>query len=240
VIVPIVETGMFAPSDVIWPDGRVRLFAVRTPVTWATEMPLSVSFAGSSVTTTSSSRPPVRSTVATPSIPCRAGTTCVRATCAAASRPSWVVPATDAMMTGEALMLRAATCGETVCGRPAVCRFCSIVARASLTSVPNSNWATTIAMELAELDESAVSRGTLEMVRSIGFVTWLATSAAPTPGYGAITVMTGKSMSGSSSCLRLPQAEMPATKSPNASRRVTLRLATDSSVRRLTQVLLRW
>ena len=50
-----------------------------------------------------------------------------------------------------------------------------------------------------------------------------------------MTVMTGKSMSGSSSCLRLPQAEMPAMKSPNARRSVTLRLATDSSVRRLTQ-----
>ncbi len=33
VIVPIVETGMFVPSVAIWPDGSVRLLAVRTPVT---------------------------------------------------------------------------------------------------------------------------------------------------------------------------------------------------------------
>ena len=31
---PIVETGIFVPSVVIWPDGKVRLFAARTPVTW--------------------------------------------------------------------------------------------------------------------------------------------------------------------------------------------------------------
>ncbi len=136
-------------------------------------------------------------------------------------------------------MLSADTCGVTLFGRPASWRFCSIVDRASLMSVPNSNCATTMAIELADEEERAVSRGTLATDRSIGLVTWFATSAAPTPGYGAITVMTGKSMSGSSSCLRLPQAETPAMKSPTARRSVTLRLATDSSVRRLTRVLLR-
>ncbi len=29
---PIVETGIFVPSPVTWPDGKVRLFAARTPV----------------------------------------------------------------------------------------------------------------------------------------------------------------------------------------------------------------
>ena len=28
---PIVETGVFVPSPWTWPDGKVRLFAVRTP-----------------------------------------------------------------------------------------------------------------------------------------------------------------------------------------------------------------
>ena len=51
----------------------------------------------------------------------------------------------------------------------------------------------------------------------------IATSDAPAPGYGATTVMTGKSMSGSSSCLSEPQAEMPARNRANASSRVTLR-----------------
>ncbi len=182
VSVPIVETGTFVVGDLIWPEGRVRLFAARTPLTWATEMPVAVSFAGSSVITTSGWSPPVRSTVATPSMPWRAGTISVRATSVAASRPSWLVPATDAMITGEELMLSAETCGETLLGRPASWRFCSIVDRASLMSVPNSNWATTMAIELADEEESAESRGTLATDRSIGLVTWLATSAAPTPG----------------------------------------------------------
>ena len=111
---PIVETGMFVPSVEIWPEGSVRLLAVRIPVTCPTEMPVSVSFAGSRVTTACVSRPPVRSTVATPSMPRRAGTTSSRATCAAASRPSSLVPATEAMITGDALMLSARTCGVTL------------------------------------------------------------------------------------------------------------------------------
>ena len=46
--------------------------------------------------------------------------------------------------------------------------------------------------------------------------------------------MTGNSMSGSSSCLRLPQAEMPAMNRAPASSSVTLRLLTANSVRRFT------
>ncbi len=105
--------------------------------------------------------------------------------------------------------------------------------------MPNSNWATTIATELADDEERPSRRGTPATACSIGLLTCSATSAAPTPGYGAMTVMTGKSMSGSSSCLRLPQAETPAMKSPTASRSVTLRFATESSVRRFTRAFLR-
>ena len=53
--------------------------------------------------------------------------------------------------------------------------------------------------------------------------------AEPAPGYGAMTVMTGNSMSGRSSCLRLPQAETPAMNRAPASSSVTLRLLTASS-----------
>ena len=86
------------------------------------------------------------------------------------------------MITGEALMLRAVTCGSTVCGRPAFWRFCSIVARVSLTSVPNANWATTRESELADVDWRLSRRGTPAIARSIGLVTCSATSAAPAPG----------------------------------------------------------
>ena len=51
-----------------------------------------------------------------------------------------------------------------------------------------------------------------------------------------MTVMTGNSMSGRSSCLRLPQAEMPAMNRATASSSVTLRLLTASWLRRLTGV----
>ena len=124
---PIVETGMFVVGDLIWPDGRVRLLAARTPLTWATEIPVAVSLAGSRVTTTSCCRPPVTSTVATPSMPWRAGTISVFADLRRGPRPSWLVPATEAMITGEELMFSAETCGVTLPGSPASWRFCSIV-----------------------------------------------------------------------------------------------------------------
>ena len=230
---PIVETGMLLPSVVTCPDGNVRLFAARTPVTWASDTPFAASLSGSRVIRIRCSSPPVTSTLPTPSMPRRAGWISFWVTSAAAERPFSVVAAMDAMMTGEALMFRAVTWGVTEAGRPAFCRFCSMAARISFTSEPNENCATTRASELADVDCRPSRRGTPEMARSIGLVTCSATSAAPAPGSGAMTVMTGNSMSGSSSCLRLPQAKMPAMKSAPASRSVTLRLETANSERRL-------
>ncbi len=232
---PIVETGILEPSVVIWPDGKVRLLAASTPVIWPRLTPLSASSSGSSVIRTRCTSPPVTSTLATPSRPRSAGSIVSCVIRAASASPSSVVAAIDAMITGEALMLSALTWGLTVLGRPASCRFCSIAARISFTSDPNENWATTRASELAEVDWSPSSRGTPEIARSIGLVTCSATSAAPAPGSGAMTVMTGNSISGSSSCLRLPQARMPATNRAAASSRVTLRLATANSERWLMQ-----
>jgi hypothetical protein len=111
--------------------------------------------------------------------------------------------------------------------------FSSMVAWVSLTSVPKENCATRRATELADVDWSFSSRGTPLIARSIGSATWLATSVAEAPGNGATTVMTGKSMSGSSSCWSLPHAEMPAMNSAAARSSVTLRFATASWERRL-------
>ena len=94
----------------------------------------------------------------------------------------------------------------------------------------------TSAIEFAEVDWTVSSRGIPAMTCSIGLATCSATSDDPAPGNGAMTVMTGNSMSGRSSCLRLPQAEMPAMNRANASSRVTLRLLTASWLRRLTGV----
>ena len=110
------------------------------------------------------------------------GTISVRAMSAAASRPSSEVAPMDAMMTGEALMLRADAVVFTPSGRPASAMPSSIAARAALTSVPYSNWAMTRAMELAEVDCTVSSRGTPEMARSIGTATLSATSCEPAPG----------------------------------------------------------
>ncbi len=229
----MVDTGVCVPSPTTWPDGTVRLLAVRTPITWDWEIPASASFAGSSVTCTCCSSPPLTSTLATPSIPSRAGSISVWAMRAASDRPSSEVAAIDAMITGELLMLRASTCGWTVAGRRAAWTACSIWVRVSLTSVPNENWAMTSESEFAEVDWTVSSRGTPEIARSMGFVTWSATSAALEPGSGAMTVITGSAMSGSSSCLRLPHAAIPAMNTAAASRSVTLRFATASSDRRL-------
>ena len=239
-IEPIVDTGMFVESDVICPDGKVMLFAARMPVTCPAVRPLSASLAGSSVMVIRCSSPPVRSTVATPSSAWIAGTISSFAIAAAAASPSSVVAASEAMMTGEELMLSALTVGSTVFGSPAFCRFCSICARISLTSEPNENCAMTSESELAEVDWSASRRGTPAIACSIGLVTWSATSAAPAPGSGAMTVITGNSMSGSSSCLRPPQARMPAMNTAPASRSVTLRLLTANSERRLMRDPFAW
>ena len=230
---PIVETGILSVSVVIWPDGKVRLLAASTPVTCPTEIPLAVSLSGSSVIRTCCSSPPVTSTLPTPSMPSSAGSISALVIAAALFSPSSDVAAMDAMITGDELMLRAVTCGLTVCGSPAFCRFCSMVARISFTSDPNENCATTSDSEFADVDCRPSRRGTPEMARSIGLVTCSATSAAPAPGSGAMTVMTGNSMSGRSSCLRLPQARSPAMNTAPASSRVTLRLETANSDRRL-------
>ena len=228
VSVPIVETGILVPPSDSWPDGNVTLLAVRTPVICATDTPASARSSGSRVIVRRVSRPPVTSARETPSMAAISGTISVRAISAAASRPSSVVAPMDAIMTGEALMLRADAVVLTPSGRPASAIPSSIAASASLTSVPYSNWAMTRAMELAEVDCTVSRRATPEMARSIGTATLSATSCDPAPGYGAMTVMTGNSMSGRSSCLRVPHAEMPAMNSAPARRSVTLRLLTAS------------
>ena len=73
VSVPIVETGIFVPPSDSWPDGRVRLLAVRTPLIWATLTPLSASLVGSSVMSRRCSRPPVTSARDTPSMAVSSG-----------------------------------------------------------------------------------------------------------------------------------------------------------------------
>ena len=216
------------------------LFAVRTPTICACDTFALASFAGSSVMAICCSAPPLTSTLATPSMPRRAGWISVWVIRAASLRPSGVVAAIDAMMTGDWLMLSAATVGSTDGGRFAAWMFCSMSARVSLISVPNENCATTSAIELADVDWRAWSRGAPEIARSIGLVTWSATSAAPAPGSGAITVITGSSMSGRSSCWRLPHAAMPAMNRAAARSSVTLRLATASSDRRLMRDPFAW
>ena len=61
-----------------------------------------------------------------------------------------------AMITGEALMLSAETLRLDVAGRPALREVSSMVVGVALTSVPNENWATTSATELAEVDWSGL------------------------------------------------------------------------------------
>ena len=117
---PIVETGTFEPSAGSWPEGRVRLLAWRTPTICWLVMVAAAILAGSSVMKTRSSRPPVTSARATPSIPRISGTISVRAICATSSRPSDPVAAIDEMTTGEALMLSAWTVGWADAGRLAL------------------------------------------------------------------------------------------------------------------------
>ena len=153
------------------------------------------------------------------------------ATC---SSPSGLVAAIDETTTGEALMLSAWTVGVAVSGRDALASASWIAAVVSGTLVPNANWVTTSEIELDDVDWISSSRGIAPMARSIGRVTCSRTSEDPAPGYGVTTVTTGNSMSGRSSCLRLPQAEIPATKRAAANRSVTLRLLTARRLRRLT------
>ena len=60
----------------------------------------------------------------------------VRAISAASASPSSDVAAMEAMMTGEALMLRAETFGSTPLGSPALARPSLMAVVAALTSVP--------------------------------------------------------------------------------------------------------
>jgi hypothetical protein len=69
----------------------------------------------------------------------------------------------------------------------------------SLRSVPKSNWAKTSDSEFEDVDWNVSRRGTLAMARSTGSVTCEATSSAPAPGNGVMTVTKGSSMSGMSS-----------------------------------------
>ena len=205
------------------------MFAWRTPTICCDETPAAASLSGSSVTRTllleaagqvgAWRRPRWPRIVGHDLGPGDAAAT--------SSRPSSLVAAIDAMIDRRGVDVeRRRPCGSTFAGQAGLAR-CSPRSSAlvSLTSVPNENWATTSAIEFAEVDWSVSSRGTPEMARSIGLATCSATSEAPAPGYGATTVMTGNSMSGRSSCLRLPQAEMPAMNSAPASSSVTLRLA---------------
>ena len=89
-------------------------------------------------------------------------------------------------------------------------------------------------IELDEVDWTISRRATPLTAFSIGFVTCSVTSDEPAPGNGVTTVTIGKSMSGRSSCLRLPQAEMPAMNRAPAKRSVTLRLLRAMRLRRLT------
>ena len=133
---PIVETAVLEPSAGSWPEGMVRLFACRVETTCWVERPDAASLAGSNVTNRRSSRPPVRSARATPSMALISGRISVRAIAANPPRPSIVVAAIDAMTIGEALMLSAWTVGSTLAGRFALAIASLIAAVVSLTFVP--------------------------------------------------------------------------------------------------------
>ena len=184
---------------------------------------------GSRVIVTSSSRPPVISTSATPEIPSSSGTIWSLAICPSSLSVA-VSELIAAMTTGEALRLRAETAGSTPSGSVSEAIASSIAAVASSTSVPYSNWAVMKPIELAEVDRTWSIPETDCTARSIGATTWSATSSAEAPGNGAMTVATGNETSGRSSCFRLPQAMTPKMKSPTASRMVTLRRSTAARV----------
>ena len=210
------------------------MFAPRTATTCCEDTPADVSLAGSSVTASRVSSPPVRSAFATPSIAAISGTISLRAMVATCSSPSGLVAAIDEMTTGEALMFSAWTVGVAESGRAALASASWIAAVVSGTLVPNVNCVITSEIEFDDVDWISSRRGMAPIARSIGLVTCSRTSEEPAPGYGVTTVTTGNSMSGSSSCLRLPQAEIPATNRAAANRSVTLRLLMARRLRRLT------
>ena len=120
---PIVETGIFVPSPWTWPDGKVRLFAARTPATCACghvrlgelrrverDRDLLLLAAGD-----------VDAGDALDAEERRLDLGLGDRARPRRGRPA-VVAAIDAMITGEALMLSAATVGSTVGGRLAALR----------------------------------------------------------------------------------------------------------------------
>ena len=218
----MVVTGIDSASDGSSPDGIVTLAAPSAAWICCGFTPRSATAMGSSVIVTRSDRPPLSSTDPTPVIPSSCGMIS-----ASAMRPRSVSEALPdemaATTTGDALMLSAWTSGSTPWGSDSPAIASSIALVASSMSVPYSNWAVTKPMEFADVERTWSMPATDRTARSIGSTTCVATSSAPAAGNGAMTVATGKATSGSSSCFRLPQARTPATKSPPARRKVTLR-----------------
>ena len=106
---------------------------------------------------------------------------------------------TVAMMMGWLPKSKELTCGSLPWGSSAWATAASTLSMVSFRSVPKSNWANTRESELDDVDCIVSRRGTLAMARSTGSVTWLATSSAPAPGSGVMTVTKGSWMSGMSS-----------------------------------------
>ena len=89
-------------------------------------------------------------------------------------------------MTGWLLKSNELTCGIDALGQLEPGRRArSTASMVSLRSVPKSNWAKTSESEFDDVDCIVSSRGTLARARSMGSVTWLATSSAPAPGQRA-------------------------------------------------------
>ncbi len=93
-------------------------------------------------------------------------------------------------------------------------------------------------MLLTELELMCFSRGTFEIERSIGSVTWVETSCALAPGMGVITTRNGNWMSGSSSCFMDAHENAPPRSMASVTRTVTLLFPTASFVSRITGGLL--
>ena len=100
---------------------------------------------------------------------------------------------------GWLLKSKELTWGTLPWGRSSWPTACSTSVSVSFTSVPKSNSAKTSESELPDVDCTVCKRGMLAMAFSTGSVTCEATSSAPAPGNGVMTVTKGNSMSGSSS-----------------------------------------
>ena len=119
----------------------------------------------------------------------------VRAISAASSRVVSPWAETDATTTGAALKLNEPTVGSHRLGSVALRRFSSIVAVASSRSC-RSRTGRGRTRTSSRRWTAAGQPGNAEMARSIGFATCSVTSAAPAPGYGAMTVTIGNETSG--------------------------------------------